>query len=179
MKKMPTLFIIDRTTNRATDEIDPRCAWVVEGKGTASRKRDGSSVMVRDGKVYKRFDAHRGRTIPEGAIPCEESPDPKTGHWPHWVPVGSGPDDRYHREAMENTPNLCDGTWELVGPKVNGNKEKMNVHLFLPHGGDVLDCPRDYEGLKAYLMEHDIEGVVFRDGEKYAKVRRKDFGIKW
>jgi hypothetical protein len=49
------------------------------------------------------------------------------------------------------------------------------------HGAEVIrECPRTFEGLRDYLREHKIEGIVFwKDGEPKCKIKRSDFGFKW
>jgi len=99
-----------------------------------------------------------------------------SGHWPGWVAVGDGPDDARHREAR--LPAI-DGTYELCGPKVQGNPEGYDARVLVRHGADILeDCPRSFEGLRDYLAAHDIEGVVWwhADGRK-VKIKGKDFGL--
>lgn len=81
MKKMPCLF--QRTFHGHDSatllrEVTPGCEWVLAGEGVASRKWDGTACMVKDGALYKRYDAKRGKTPPPGAIPCGD-PDPVTG----------------------------------------------------------------------------------------------------
>jgi hypothetical protein len=70
-----------------------------------------------------------------------------------------------------------DGTYELCGPKVQGNPEGMDAHVLVPHGKFVLrEAPRDFEGLAAWLRENPYEGIVWHhpDG-RMAKLKRKDF----
>lgn len=114
-----------------------------------------------------------------------------------WMPVTDSKEDARHRDAAENHRYLSvrfstdwpppDGTYELIGPKVNGNPEKVDEHLFVEHGytaaveQDTLDAvPRDFEGLRAW-MQHVAdskgwEGIVWHhpDGRR-AKLKRKDF----
>jgi len=48
------------------------------------------------------------------------------------------------------------------------------------HGITELDVPRTFEGIRAYLEVHDIEGIVFwSDEEAKCKIKRRDFGFKW
>jgi hypothetical protein len=145
--------------------------------------------MIRDGKLYKRYDAKSftigpdgkrnewKRKPPEGFEPAQD-PDPNTGHWPGWLPVGDEPESKYHREALSSTFfEWTDGTYELVGPKVQGNPEGFTEHILVRHGEQELpDCPRTYEGIKAYLEHLPYEGVVFHhpDG-RMCKIRRRDF----
>jgi hypothetical protein len=177
MKKILSLLQRNYDGDRLVrDEVVPGAEWVVAGEGTATRKMDGTSCLVRDGRLYKRYDARAGKTTPEGFEAAQE-PDPQTGHWPGWLPVGEGPEDRYHREGWANTPGLPDGTYELVGPKVQGNPEGIKQHLLVQHGAELLpEVPRDYEGLKAYLEPLHIGGVVWHhpDG-RMVKIKRKDF----
>src|SRR3990167_3905209 len=123
MRKIPTIYKRDPESPRVvTHEYNPACSWIQEGKSRATRKWDGTACMVKDGKLYKRYDCKKGRTPPPDAIPCDD-PDPVTGHWPHWVPVGDGPEDRWHNEALEWTLRdgpIADGTYELLHQKFQG-----------------------------------------------------------
>jgi hypothetical protein len=184
MQKIISLFQRNYDGDRLVrDEVVPGAEWVVEGEGVATRKWDGTCCMVRDGVLYRRYDAKHGKTPPKGFEPAQE-PDPKTGHWPGWLPVGDEPGDQYHRDAftrcyMEGGV-FTDGTYELVGPKVQGNPENMRLHFLLPHGEyRLLDAPRTYDALKEYLAGEDIEGIVWHhpDG-RMVKIKGKDFGLK-
>ena len=163
MKKIVSLFQRNCDGDRLVrDEVVAGAEWVLAGEGVATRKFDGTCAMVRGGRLYKRFDAQQGKTPPPGFEPTQD-PDPVTGHWPGWVLVGDGPEDRWFREAFEpaaSTPN--DGTYELCGPKVQGNPEALDAHTLVPHGVEVLaDAPRDFDGLKAYLQNKTLEGIVW------------------
>lgn len=178
MKKIRTVFLIDRDLRRATDVVQEK--WVLEGEGTATIKFDGTSSMIKDGLLYKRFDAKHGKTPPEGFIPAEPSPDVHTGHWPGWVRVSdTDPADKWHREAFARS-EFEDGTYELIGPKVQKNKYGLDSHELVLHGSVTVEVERTHEGLLKWLEENNHEGLVFHhpDG-RMAKLRRKDFGIKW
>lgn len=173
------------------DEIVPGAEWVLAGEGVATRKWDGTCCMIRDGKLYKRYDAKRGKTPPPGFEPAQE-PDPVTGHHPGWLPVGDAPDEKWFREAfarpmaVESQCSLggfmCskdDGTYELCGPKINGNSDHFDGHWLVAHGKSFLkDCPRDFLAIREWLIEKDIEGVVWHhpDG-RMVKIKKKDFGL--
>jgi hypothetical protein len=178
MKKIPTIFVRDLNARPAL--VVPTwvdgCEWVRDGEGLATRKWDGSSVMIREGKRFKRRELRPGDICPPGFELLEV--DPVTKNAVGWVPVGDGPDDRWHREAPE--PG-SDGTFELVGPKVNGNRDGFLSHLLLVHGGMTYqDAPRDFEGLRAWLSTHQIEGLVWHHADgRMAKIKRRDFGLKW
>jgi hypothetical protein len=189
MKKMPCLFVREfhgRDSFTITEEVTPGCEWVLAGEGVASVKRDGTACMFKGGVLYKRYDAKKDRKTgefrkpPEGAIPCSD-PDPVTGHWPHWVPIG--PHDKWHHEAFAvQRTTLVDGaTYELCGPKLQGNPERCDLHVLLRHGAErVDDIPRNFYGLRGYLSVRLIEGLVFaHDDGRMAKIRRDDFGFPW
>lgn len=178
MNKIISLFQRNYDGDRLVrNEVVPGAEWVVAGEGVPTRKWDGTCCKVRDGRLYKRYDAKHGKPAPVNFEPAQE-PDPVTGHWPGWVPVGDGPDDRWHRAAFKgDEPN---GTYELVGPKVQGNPESCENHILVPHGKHfVHQAPRDFDGLRLFFAAHDMEGIVWHhpDG-RMVKIKAKDFGIK-
>jgi hypothetical protein len=177
MKKIKTVFVIDRSTHRATDEV--YAEWVMNGEGTATIKFDGTSCMIRDNKLFKRFDAKHGKPTPDGWEPCEAERDPVTGHWPGWVPVDvNDPSSKWHLEAFKG--RFEDGTYELVGPKIQGNRYNLDSHELWKHGSVTVRVTRTREDLLEWLINNHHEGLVFHrhDGEM-VKLRRKDFGIPW
>lgn len=195
MKKMPCLFQRDFTNKRRPillRDVTPGCEWVLAGEGTASRKRDGTAVAVMGGKLFKRYDVKAGKVVPPGAIPCDK-PDPVTGHWPHWVAVGPEPESRWHIEAWSGLrasdgsrfrafEPLPDGTYELVGPKLQGNPEGFAEHTLVAHGSEVVEnAPRTFDGLREFLSSYPGEGLVFLHPETFArcKIRRDDYGFGW
>lgn len=194
MKKIPTLFerIYENHKIRGINEnVTPGMAWVLAGDGIATEKMDGSCCAVIDGKFYRRYDAKRGKKPPAGAIPCCE-PDSVTGHWPHWVPVDEADrGDQWlcaayknalaQQEADVTTSQLENGTYEALGPHFQSNPYKLEQDILERHGGRILeDVPRDFDGIKNYLAEHNIEGIVFwKDNEPQCKIKRSDFGFKW
>lgn len=177
MKKILSLFQRNYESDRLVrDEVVPGAEWVLAGEGLATRKFDGACARMHERRLYKRHDARPGKAAPEGFEPAQD-PDPVTGHWPGWLLVGAGPEDRWFREALEAAGTVADGTYELCGPKVQGNPEGFEAHCLVRHGVDPLpDAPRDVEGLKAYLGARRIEGIVWHhpDG-RMVKVKRKDF----
>ena len=180
MKKIPTLFERDwdGDRSRVVPIVHAGCEWVLAGEGTATRKMDGTSCMVRDGKLYKRRELRKGDKVP----PLFEQADydEETGKTVGWVPCDIGPEDRWHMEAFERDQPLEDGTYELVGPKVQGNPEKYPHHELVWHGHMIMeDAPRSYEELREYMSKVDVEGIVWHhpDGRR-AKLKLRDFGIK-
>ncbi len=158
MKKIPSLFARDAEGNLTT-EYHPRAVWVLAGEGTPTRKWDGTATRWRNGVLYARYDAKRGKTPPIDFEPCGE-PDPITGHHPGWVPAVR-PEDKWIRECAQDTV-WQDGTYEACGPKIGGNPERLKSHALIRHGTDVLaNVPIGQDQLRAFFTEHDIEGVVW------------------
>lgn len=188
MRKIPTLFVRDETTRKITRQVHPECQWVLDGEGVATVKFDGTCCLIREGQLYKRYDAKKGKTPPADWEPAQENPDPITSHWPGWLPVGDGPEDQYHREALEATIGhsdrpLRDTTYELVGPKVQGNPYGLTFRQLWSHGSVILgNIPADlgFGTLHQWLTDHVVEGIVWHhpDG-RMAKLKRKDFGLPW
>lgn len=178
MKKIISLFVRNHDGDRLVrDEIVPGAEWVIAGEGLATRKFDGTCCMVRSGKLYKRYDTKRGKTPPPDFEPAQDY-DEVTGHMPGWVPVGDGPDDRWHREAFFDP--MPDGTYELCGPKIQGNPEGFPAHCLIKHGENpVGPMARTFDGIKHFLSDGAIEGIVWHhpDG-RMVKIKAKDFGIK-
>jgi hypothetical protein len=190
VRKIPTLFTRDWEGSReVTREVTPGCEWVVDGEGIATEKIDGTPILIKDGALYKRYDAKPERTPPEGFFPTDTI-DEVTGRSLGWVPVrDDDPADKWVLQAFayeqsngsftDQEPG--DGTYELVGPKVQGNPHRLAVHRLLPHGEiELSGIPRDYDGLKECLATMNIEGIVWHRGNgDMAKVKSRDFGLKW
>ncbi len=188
MKKIPTLFEREYADHKVVGIkpvlTSPDLQWVLDGEGIATEKIDGTCCAIIEGYFYKRYDAKKGKKPPENAIPCCD-PDPITGHWPHWVPVlFEDPASQWHIRALMRATTLGetlpDGTYEAVGPHFQGNPHRLPDDILIRHGETVLDVPRTFEGLRDYLEQHEIEGIVFwKDGEPQCKIKRSDFGFKW
>lgn len=188
MKKIPTLFERIYENHKVvgiTEKVTPGMEWVLNGEGIATEKIDGSCTAIINGVFYKRYDAKKGKKPPEDAIPCCD-PDPVTGHWPHWVPVDwSNPADKWFVAALngsleEGLDISTSGTYEAVGPHFQNNPYNLTKDMIEPHGEIHIEVERTFEGIKKYLEEHNIEGIVFwKDGEPKCKIKRSDFGFKW
>ncbi|PXY42738.1 hypothetical protein DMB65_01580 [Flavobacterium cheongpyeongense] len=184
MKKISTLFAKDpKNLARVVNKINAENAWVINGEAIATRKFDGTAVAIIEGELFKRFDAKKGRKIPSGAIPCQEA-DLISGHHPHWLKCDrTKSEDQFFFEGFDNLVIKTDGTYELCGPKVQGNPERLVTHQLVKHGSEIIDLESvAFEDLKAFLMsdETDMEGIVFHhklDG-RMCKLRKSDFGIK-
>jgi hypothetical protein len=183
MNKIVSLFARNYDGDRLVrDEVVPGAEWVLAGEGRPTVKYDGTACMVRDGVLYKRYDRKGGKSAPDGWVAAEDAPNEHTGHWPGWVPVGDGPDDQWHRQAFADPPDgWQDGTYELLGPKVQGNPYTMGSHVLAPHGLDTLqDDPRTFDAIRDYLTAVPIEGIVWHhpDG-RMVKIKARDFGLRW
>lgn len=160
MRKIASLFTRTPDGRELTREFHPAAAWVVAGEGIATRKWDGTAVRWADAQLWARYDAKRGTTPPAGFVPCQPDPDPITGHHPGWV-LAIRPEDKWIREAADGSLWM-DGTYEACGPRIGGNPERLDNHVLIRHGVDVLhNVPRDYDGLRAYFGHNDLEGVVW------------------
>lgn len=179
MRKIPTIFRRNpENMSKILNEPHPDCLWVFKGEGVATRKYDGTCVLIDEGEYYKRREVKPGKSIPNDFIPVET--DEKTGKIVGWVPVGfDAKEDRWHVEAFkEGMPN---GTYELVGPKIQGNPEKADTHRLIKHSDATpfYDVPRDFKGIANWLVDRDVEGIVFHhpDGRR-GKIKKRDFGFK-
>lgn len=201
MKKILTLFkrVFDergKIVDVLPEFTDEKCKQAYY-KGIPTLKLDGSCCCIHGGKLYKRYDAKKGRTIPENAILCEPFPDPVTGHQPCWVPVDPlNPSDKWFIAASDMMfDNLefkveefkGDGTYEAIGKHFNGNPYNIDYDILVRHGEYPYSIERrgnspkeSLEIMRAFLKNHYIEGLVFwLDGEPVCKIKRSDFGFEW
>lgn len=185
MKKMQCLFqrhFLDKGKFELLTNISKGCEWVTEGRGHATIKRDGTAVMFDGNMWFCRYDCKKGDK-PFCFYPCEETRDPITNHWPGWTPVNMSNENQYIREAIENYLKFNkpeQTTYEACGPKINGNKEKLDKHILFKHGSETIEsCPRTYEGLKLFLSSFQNEGIVFHYNGQMTKIRKNDFGFQW
>lgn len=183
MKKIISLYVRNYEGDRLVkDEVVPGAEWVADGEGIATRKYDGTCCLVKDRKLLKRYEVKKGGVPPFGFIPANEE-DSKTGKTQGWVEVGWGSEDKYHREAVGGNPDkvdLSNGTYELVGPKIQGNIENYDSHQLINHEyAEIIHPPRTFEEIKNWLSDKNIEGIVWHhpDG-RMVKIKKKDFGLR-
>lgn len=179
MKKIPTLFRRDPDDmRRVTREVHPDCRWVLAGEGVATRKYDGTCVMYDGQRWWARREVKPGKKPPADYRPIET--DDVTGKTVGWEPVEQSAFAKYHAEAVDHADAVTGwpiGTYELVGPKVNGNPEGEAGHRLWAHAAaEVEDAPRDFDGLATWLADYPSEGIVWHhpDG-RMAKLKRRDF----
>ena len=193
MKKIPTLFERVFEGNKIVDVLPNITEGCEEAflHGKATLKWDGSCCAIINGELYKRYDAKNGKPVPKGAIKCQEEPDPITGHLPCWVKCDrNNPEDKWFWAAYDTTTNHFEsffgefpkmsGTYEAIGEHFNGNPYKLNFDYLAPHRIRKLEVERTFEGVKKFLAENYIEGIVFwLNGNPVCKIKRTDFGYEW
>ncbi len=192
MKKILTLFKRDVKSWLVVESITPGAEWVIAGEGIATQKLDGTCCMIDDvGNLWKRYERDAGQEMSAAMsvwfVPADDI-DPITGKQPGWLPcLRENPENRWHIDAFDRLTAsgipIKPWTYELCGPKVQGNPEGFSVHVLCPHGGILLDpaTPRDFAGLLEYFtnVRNDIEGIVWHhlDG-RMVKIKAKDFGLR-
>lgn len=210
MKKIPTLFERVYENHKVVDclpNVTAGMEWVLDGEGVATVKIDGSCCAIINGEFYKRYDAKKGRKVPEDAIRCQEEPDPITGHFPCWVKCDrnnfadkwfwSAYDTYREQRKIEVTngglasgkiskkrefvlPQVVDGTYEAIGKHFQDNPYNLSGDVLVKHGENEIVIERTFEGIKKYLSENYIEGIAFwKDGKPQCKIKRSDFGFGW
>ncbi|WP_405721051.1 hypothetical protein [Streptomyces sp. NBC_00046] len=184
MEKIPTLFVRDFSARPAfvLPEISPGCEWVINGEGEATRKYDGTCVMLDPaGQWWARREVKPGKTPPPGYVTI--STDEETGKTVGWEPVAQSAFAKVHAEAVKNTAVETAGTYELLGPKINRNPDGYADHVLMPHGWsitsirqDFATAPRDYDGLREWLHARPYEGIVWHNPDgRMVKIKAKDF----
>lgn len=187
VRKMPALFVIDRSKHLATTELNKSADWIFEEESKPTYKRDGTSITVDEsGKVWARRSVRKGKKAPENYVEAEV--DPNTGHSFGLEPIEQSSFKKFYNEAEGNFEGKLEpGTYELCGPKVQ-NKEGFDDHRLLKHGEDIAEeipdmrnVPKEeaFEMLKNIFTdykERGIEGVVWwgADGKR-TKLRVYDF----
>lgn len=134
MKKIPTA-LVRNPDDRAhvLDEVTPGCEWVIRGEGVPTRKYDGTCVMLEDGYWWARREVKPGKDAPHNYVP--EETDAVTGKTVGWEPIEQSPFAKFHAEALTRDVGVAyaPGTYELIGPKINGNPEHRTSHELVAH----------------------------------------------
>lgn len=187
MKKIPTLFERVYDGHKIVNVL-PNITKGCEDAflyGKATVKFDGSCCAIINGELYKRYDAKKGKPVPEGAIKCQEEADPITGHLPCWVKCDKdNPSDKWFWEAYNNTEELtvdvADGTYEAAGKHFQGNPYNYEKDYLIKHGESEVEVVRTFDGVKEFLTNNILEGIVFwYNNEPVCKIKRTDFGLEW
>ncbi|MBB4922211.1 hypothetical protein [Kitasatospora kifunensis] len=193
MRKIPTVFVRDPDDRaHVLPEATPGCEWVLADEGQATRKYDGTCVMLDgDGNWWARREVKPGKQPPANYV--AEQHDEVTGKTVGWEPIAQSAFAKFHAEAIADAedadypegfnPGRWEaGTYELVGPKVNGNPERCEVHELIAHAKAKWMTVRDlsFDGIrKAVLFAAEAdgcEGMVWHhpDG-RMAKIKARDF----
>ncbi len=179
MQKIPTLFVRD-SEDRAhvTREVMPECQWVIDGEGVATRKYDGTCVMFDGDRWWARREVKPGKSIPINFVAI--TLDGVTGKTMGWEPIEQSGFARWHVEALDVRFGVLEpGTYELIGPKINGNPEGAPFHILVRHTAarPLNGAPRTFDALRDYLAERpDMEGIVWHHpAGRMCKLKRKDF----
>lgn len=166
---IPTLFLPDPDDRRfVVPIVREGCEWVLAGEGVARRQYDGIVAL---------FDP--------AAPHLEEGGEPELHGWfveetatdlvPAWRSRFAAPMLAAARNLPVSNPPTP-GTHELIGPGIRRNAERVPRNVLIAHrDADLVDAPRDFEGLRRWLLARQYKGVVFHhpDG-RMAKLRRRD-----
>lgn len=188
MNKVPTIFERDwdGDRSRVLNQPVPECAWVFEGYGVPTRKYDGTCVAFDGSKWYARREIKPGKDEPPGFRLLAH--DPETGKTVGWEPIEQSPFYKFFEEAVINynaklveSMPLNSGTYELIGPKVQGNPERRQSHELILHANaqEIMCATRTFESIRAVMEPLDIEGIVFHNADgRMGKIKKRDFGMK-
>lgn len=184
MRKIPTVFRRDPDDRaHVLPEVNSGCEWVLAGEGQATRKFDGTCVMLdENGAWWARREVKAGKTPPANYV--AEQHDEVTGKTVGWEPIAQSAFAKFHAEAVANCGPAegVTGTFELIGPKINGNPERVEMHLLVEHAYALhVDVPElTFDGVRKTVLalaEADgCEGIVWHheDG-RLAKIKGRDF----
>jgi hypothetical protein len=180
VQKIPTLFVRNPDDRRyVLDEVTPGCEWVLAGEGIATRKYDGTCVKAdANGNWWARREVKPGKIPPPNFLAIKT--DPETGKTIGWEPAEQSPFAKYLKEAA-NGDNWETGTYELCGPKINGNPENFEHHELIDHRDAtriLVNCatPELIRLTVIELGKQGIEGIVWHaSGGRMAKLKGRDF----
>lgn len=194
MKKMTALIKIDRDKHMPLKEFNEIAIEAIceATEITATRKRDGQAMMFLggDNKDIDNWMTRRavkpGKNIPEGFILAQK--DENTGIFFGWEPARNSSIVKILKDALSTFDIDAENgdTFELTGPKMQGNPEKMEKHTLFKHGSEemnidiigIIDSADPFDKLHEIAtewLEEGIEGIVlWIDGTPRVKIRTKD-----
>jgi hypothetical protein len=186
MNKIPTVFKRDPEDMRhLLPEVNPNCQWVLDGEGIGTRKYDGTCVMFDGERWWARREVKDGGRWPQEFQTITR--DPVTGKTVGWQPIAFSSFAKWHALALLDWTMVRGepepGTFELCGPKINGNPEGFGSHVLIPHryAEVVLDAggPYTFDTLREMITLYcslGREGIVWHhpDG-RMAKLKGRDF----
>lgn len=181
MKKIPTLFVRDPESRKyVLPEVTPGCEWVLEGEGAATRKWDGTCTMLdTEGHWWARREVKPGKEPPDGFVEVDH--DEVTGKRQGWEPIEQSAFAKVF--ATIDTRGYRPDTYELIGPKVNGNPEMVASHTLIRHGFDRVDlgpisteAQEAFDALARAVRSLPYEGIVWHHNDgRMVKLKRRDF----
>lgn len=201
MRKVPTLYVRD-PDDRAhvlIGQVTPGCEWVLAGEGEATRKYDGtctayaadtnlslalSAAFTRNEREagpcrwWARREVKPGRPAPDGFLEVDR--DATTGKQYGWEPVEQSPFVKQHAEAVTARAAWPRDTYELCGPKINGNPEGYGRHTLMSH----FNAERARwdgatpEELVGAVAQRGWEGIVWHhDDGRMCKLKARDLSL--
>jgi hypothetical protein len=190
MRKIETVFERDPVDRRyVIDVVTPGCEWVAAGLGVATRKWNGVCCRFHEGAWWTR----RQVGPVEGTVPwpmgfISLETDPVTRKTVGWEPAENSGFYRYLREAygygFGDLTRADEGTYELCGPKINGNPEHLPGHQLIRHGVNEWPCPiRSFAALgELFRAVPELEGLVFYrtpqdPNSGMGKIKARDFRL--
>jgi len=148
--------------------------------------------MFDGAKWWARREVKAGKTAPPNYV--EDNTDPVTGKTQGWEPIEQSAFAKFHAEVLNRQTEWVSsgeephqpfpiGTYELVGPKVNGNPEREDQHVLINHdyaeiAHDAINAStidRIKEIVALYSELNGWEGIVWHhpDG-RMAKLKARD-----
>lgn len=175
MRKIPTLYQRTEDRRHVTDVVTPGCEWVLAGEGIPTRKLDGVCLWFDGALWWARREVKPGKVEPEMFHEMEY--DHVTGKRVGWEPIGNSPFQKFWLEAVSRHHIWDVGSYELIGPKINGNPERSHdAHTLVRHDLNLEMAPAEPAILIERCRERGWEGVVWHhpDG-RMAKLKVRDY----
>lgn len=195
MIKIPTVWQRDPHQRRfVVPTVTEGCEWVLAGEGVATRKYEGTHVYLDEhGAWWARREIKPGQKVPGnfvlverddttmkefGRVPAKDSAFVK--------PLVEALQDPWTPWRDQTTGNILPGGYELCGPKINGNPERLEKHTLISHDrAEVSLDDRDHdlrgfdameEFVLALAAQNGWEGIVYKhpDGRQ-AKIKARDY----
>lgn len=189
MRKVPTIY--KRVDGYVIDELVPGVDWVFGNESIPRYKWDGTAMYFDGNSWFARRAVTSASFRPINFIPVET--DSNTNKTFGWIPIQESPFNKFFLEAVEQEPFESDlygrkisyepGSYELIGPKINGNPENMQGHRLVSHKrSPILDnlnqINYSFTAFKRILPHLPCEGVIWYGPEgKLAKLKGKDFRV--
>ena len=149
-------FILDGN-GRATPTISPGCEWITDWTAAATQKVDGIGIKIDGNTIWQRSNSQ-------------------------WQEIPATEDRlaqalQRHKDVSGTAPS--DGTYELIGPGINGNREMAVSYALVSHRDTRLaNFPTDLPSIRTAMASLNIEGVVWHhiDG-RMAQITMAQLGM--